>query len=161
MRTILLLFAFAVGFACPAFAQDTETNKEVVRRFIEEVLGKGNVDVMDETHHEQVMMNGPGRMADRESNKAANARFHEVMDDVSVTIDEMIAERDLVMGRFTIAATYAGGIDGVPETTIGKRVTWDGYFQYRLKDGRIIENFWLRNEPAYERSMGISPATGP
>lgn len=157
MRTIVLFLAFAVGFCSPGFAQETETNKEVVRRFIEEVLGKGNVDVMDDTHHEQVLMQGPGRLADRDSNKAANARFHEIMDDVSVTIDEMVAERDIVMGRFTIAATYAGGLDGVPEATVGKRVSWDGYFQYRLKDGRIVENFWLRNEPAYERSMGLAP----
>ena len=157
MRRLLLLTAIVIGLASPGVSQETETNKEVVRRFIEEVLGNGNVDVMDETHHEQVLMNGPGRLADRDSNKAANARFHEIMDDVAVTIDEMVAERDVVMGRFTIAATYAGGIDGVPETTIGKRVSWDGYFQYRLKDGRIVENFWLRNEPAYERSMGIKP----
>lgn len=158
MRMIICLYVLAVGFASSALAQETETNKEVVRRFIEEVLGKGNIEVMDETHHEQVLMSGPGRLADRESNKAANARFHEIMDDVAVTIDEMIAERDLVMGRFTIAATYLGGLDNVPEATIGKRVSWDGYFQYRLKDGRIVENFWLRNEPAYERSMGIAPA---
>jgi predicted ester cyclase len=157
MRRILLLTVIAAGLSSPGLAQETEANKEVVRRFIEEVLGKGNVDVMDETHHEQVTMNGPGRLADRDSNKAANARFHETMDDVALTIDEMVAERDIVMGRFTIAGTYAGGVDGVPEATIGKRVSWDGYFQYRLKDGRIVENFWLRNEPAYQRSMGIAP----
>jgi predicted ester cyclase len=155
MTIRLLACALILMLGAPALAQETETNKEIVRRFIEEVLGKGNVEVMDETHHEQVVMNGPGRLADRESNKAANARFHEVMDDVSITIDEMIAERDIVMGRFSIEATYVGGIEGIPETTVGKRVGWNGYFQYRLKDGRIVENFWLRNESAYEQAMGL------
>jgi len=156
MRVAVLVMGILIALTSASQADEVAKNKEVVRRFIEEVLQKGNVEVMDETHAETVTMNGPGRLADRASNKAANARFHDVMDDVTVTIDEMIGENDLVMGRFTIAATYVGGLDGVPATTVGKRVGWDGYFQYRLKDGRIVENFWLRNEPAYRASMGLA-----
>jgi predicted ester cyclase len=151
----LLALALILAVPAPALAQDPEANKAVVRRFIDEVLARGNVDVMDETHHKDAFLAGPGRPGGRDANKALNARFHEVMDDVEVRIDEMVAERDLVMGRFSLEATYLGGLEGVPASTVGKRVGWDGYFQYRLQEGRIVENLWLRNEPAYERSMGI------
>lgn len=155
----MLVACAGLLLAAGADAQaDVADNKQVVSRFFEEVLQNGNVEVMEETHAEAVVVDSPGRGADRASNQAANARFHEVMGDVTATIDEMIGEGDVVMGRYTINATYLGGLEGVPETSIGNRITYDGYFRFRLEDGRIVENFWLRNEPAYEIGMGLRPA---
>jgi predicted ester cyclase len=83
---------------------------------------------------------------------------HETAAKGHFTVEEMVAEDDLVMGRFRLEATYRGGIDGTPESAVGKRVGWGGFFQFRFRDGRIVENVWLRDVPAYERSLGLGSA---
>jgi predicted ester cyclase len=57
--------------------------------------------------------------------------------DIKTTVQEMIAERDLVVARFTVEATHKGEIYGTPAT--GKRIAVNGIDILRIKDGRVSE----------------------
>jgi hypothetical protein len=34
-------------------------------------------------------------------------------------------------------------------------MSWAGYFDFHFRDGQIIENNWMRDEPAVHRQLGI------
>jgi hypothetical protein len=158
-KPLLLLLAGAIlALASPALAQETEAHKAVVRHFFAEVVEAGNVDVIDQTHHPEFRFQGVGNTGGIAEHKAWNAGLHDRLGDIDTTLDAMVAEGDLVVGRFRLEATYLGGIEGAPESALGTRVGWGGFFQFRFKDGLIVENVWLRDEPAYERSLGIGGA---
>lgn len=105
-----------------------EQNKTVVRRYITEVLAGGNVDLVDELLATNYVNAGMGGM-DRGSFKAwlngASAGPGGRME-----IQELVAEADVVVARFTYAI----------ELPDGAEVTARGLAYYRLADGRIVED---------------------
>lgn len=105
-----------------------EQNKAVVRRYIREVLAGGNVDLVDELLAANYVNAGMGGM-DREG-------FKSWLNGASAgpggktEIQELIAEGDVVVARFTYAIT-------LPD---GEEITARGLAYYRLADGRIVED---------------------
>jgi ketosteroid isomerase-like protein len=106
----------------------TEQNKAVVRRFITEVLVGGDVDLIDDLLAADYVNRGMGGM-DRAGFKAwlsvASAGPGGGME-----IEDLVAEGDAVVARFSYAITLPSG----------ERVTARGLTYYRLADGRIIED---------------------
>ncbi len=106
----------------------TEQNKAVVRRFITEVLVGGDVDLIDDLLAADYVNRGMGGM-DRAGFKAwlsvASAGPGGGME-----IEDLLAEGDAVVARFSYAITLPSG----------ERVTARGLTYYRLADGRIIED---------------------
>lgn len=79
--------------------------------------------------------------------------IHAVFPDVSVTIEEEIAEGDRVVMRWTQRGTYRGEWEaGIPPT--GKSVTWTGISIYRIVGGKIVE------ERGEEDSQGLLQQVG-
>ena len=57
--------------------------------------------------------------------------------DIHFTIDDMIAEGDKVVVRFTVRGTHQGDYLGVPPT--GKQFAVNGIAIHRIVDGREVE----------------------
>jgi ketosteroid isomerase-like protein len=106
----------------------TEQNKSVVRRFITEVLVGGDVDLVDDLLATDYVNRGMGDM-DRAGFKAwlsvASAGPGGGME-----IEDLVAEGDVVVARFSYAITLPSG----------EEVTARGLSFYRLADGRIVED---------------------
>jgi len=106
----------------------TEQNKAVVRRFITRVLVGGDVDLVDDLLAVDYVNRGMGDM-DRAAFKAwlsvasAGPGGH-------MEIEDLVAEGDAVVARFSYAITLPGG----------EEVTARGLTFYRLADGRIVED---------------------
>ena len=88
------------------------------------------------------MLNGArpetaGELISDESLRQRVAGFRRAFPDVAVTTDLLLAEGDLVAGRFRGHGTHEGLFNGVPAT--GR--TWDARCTaiYRVEDGRIAE----------------------
>ena len=62
--------------------------------------------------------------------------------DLHATIDEMIAEDDKVMVRWTQRGTHLGPFLDIPPT--GKQISYSGINIFRIADGQIIEDtpYW-------------------
>ncbi len=118
-----------------------QDNKEIVARFIEEFKNKANHDIVDEllapdfVHHLPDPRLPPGRDAIKLLGQTIVAGFP----DVHATVEELLADGDFVIERTTARATNTGEFNGIPAT--GNQVTWTEIHIYRLKDGKIAEQW--------------------
>lgn len=129
----------------------TTDNKEIVRRYYEEVLNGGHVHLLDELVDRDVVNHDP--LSD-ETLTPAEARgfagfqrhvevFREAFPDGTVRIDDIIAEGETVAARFTVEGTHEGRFAGIEPT--GKRISGTSMVFYRLEDGKIVER-WLETD---------------
>ena len=105
-----------------------DSNKDVVRRFMEEVLAGGKLDQIDELLAPGYVNRAFG--AGLEEFKGMLAGLPAALPDRRFDIEDLVAEGDAVVARFT-AATNDGS---------GKTITYRGLTFYRLADGKIVED---------------------
>jgi predicted ester cyclase len=104
----------------------TEQNKAVVRRFINDVLIGGNADAIDEVcapTYVNKALGGAGLAAFKESLPAMAS----LLPGRNMEIEELVAEGDAVVARFSFEYTQASG-----EKLSGRGLTY-----YGLAGGRI------------------------
>jgi predicted ester cyclase len=104
----------------------SEDNKALVRRFYDEIFTKKNANAIDEICSPDFVDRNPmpGQSAGHQGMKDSFAGFLRAFPDMAVTIEEMIAERDLVAARFTVTGTHQGEIMGAKPT--GNKITVHG-----------------------------------
>jgi predicted ester cyclase len=130
----------------PAAVPAVETNKRLVRRLVEEVLNDRRLDVIDELYHPRL---------------AGAARrwiepFLASFSDVHMRIDNLIAEDDTVVGRFSCSGTHSGDWLGHPPT--GRRFTDVAeVYIFRIADGRIVRAWGLEDTLSRLRQLGLEP----
>ncbi|MFA5802834.1 MAG: ester cyclase [Thermoleophilia bacterium] len=119
-----------------------EDNKVLARRYLEEVYSRGNLEVIDECldrdiqDHEEFGDQMPaGLVGVRELVKAFRAAFP----DISVTIDDLVAEGDRVFIRASWVGTHKGEFMGISPT--GKRIYFSSMDEIRVGDDRIKEHW--------------------
>jgi predicted ester cyclase len=69
--------------------------------------------------------------------------------------EEMLADEDKVVVRFTLRATYAGGFMNIPAT--GQQVAMPGIIIYRIADGKIVEHWMEVDSMALMQQLGMQP----
>src|SRR5215207_1826899 len=104
-----------------------EDNKNVIRRLFADVW-TGNVAAAD-------LYYGPGAL--RDGTKQFASDLYRAVPDWHVTIEDLVAEGDKVVVRWTGRGTHLGEWDGSPAT--GRSVTTTGIDIERLVDGFIVE----------------------
>src|SRR5258708_19499476 len=105
----------------------SEVNKTIVRRRFEEVWNKGNLSVADELftpnydHHD---LSTPDFGRGPESEKKRATLYRTAFPDLRLTIEDIIAEGDAVMARWSCRGTHKGDLSGIAPT--GKQFTISG-----------------------------------
>jgi steroid delta-isomerase-like uncharacterized protein len=135
-----------------------EENKAVIRRFIEEVFERGNVDAVDRLVADDFVPHTWPGTTDRDGLKATMARVANGLADASFTIDDLIAEGDRVVARVTASATQVGEFMGMPPS--GKRYTIEEIHVFRVRDGRIVEHWHQFDQTGMMRQLGAMPGGG-
>jgi predicted ester cyclase len=114
-----------------------EENKNIVRRFITEVLAKGDLMAADQLLAPDYMNSSlPGQGA--EQFKQFISMSSKAFTGTKYSIKSMIAEGDQVVVRFSMSGTYTGSIMGSKPT--GKAFSVRGLTYYRLANGKIVED---------------------
>jgi predicted ester cyclase len=137
----------------------TEDNKRVVRRFYDEVMGQGRVEVLDELMLEDFVDHGEalfGSPHGRERLRQGIAGVHGILPDLHVALHDVIAEGDLVGVRGTMRCRHGGTFLGLPGT--GHELTWVGIAIFRLEGGRIAERWFNSDSISILRQLGLAPA---
>jgi predicted ester cyclase len=119
-----------------------EGNKELVRRFVEEIPNGGHLERSGEFLHTDCVVHFPN-MPDfkgLEEFKELPLMIRTAFPDLHETIDDLIAEDDKVVERFTLRATHQGDFMGAAPT--GRPVSWTSLAVYRLAGGKIAE-IWV------------------
>jgi len=133
----------------------SEENKAVVRRFFEQAWSTGDLAVVDETVATPTTGTPPDRMPGPEGVKQNIGRYRAGLPDITMIVEDQIAEGDKVVTRFTARGTHTGTLMGVAPT--GKPVDVRGMSLYRLANGKIVEGWDLWDKLEFERQIGGEP----
>lgn len=121
----------------------SEENKALARRFMDEVYNKGNLDLIDEVvapnwveHNPNTPEGMSGRVDD---SKRFVEMYRNAFPDLHITIEDLIAEGDKVVMRWTARGTHQGELMGVPPS--GNRVEVTGINIERLEGGKFVESW--------------------
>jgi steroid delta-isomerase-like uncharacterized protein len=117
------------------------TNKEIVRRFSDDLWGQGNLAAGDQLLAVDLIEHNPlpGQGAGREGHKQVVALFRSAFPDLHVVTEDLVEEGDRVALRWKAQGTHRGDLMGLAPT--GKRVTLTGIEILRLNGGKIVERW--------------------
>ena len=135
----------------------TENNKAVITRFIEEVINQNRMDRADDLVVEDFVELDPlpGQRQGREGLKEVLGMMQAAFPDIHRVIDEMVAEGDRVVTRFTWTGTHRSAFLGVRAT--GRRVTVKGVVMDQLVDGKMNESRILMDSLGMMQQLGVVP----
>jgi steroid delta-isomerase-like uncharacterized protein len=138
----------------------TEQNKDLVRRFYEEVFTKGNIAKADEFIAADFVDNSPmpGQAPGAEGAKQTLAMYLSAFSNMQATIHDMIAEGDKVVTRYTAGATHTGELMGIPAT--GKQITMTGIEIFRVAGGKLVERWESFDQLGMMQQLGVIPPMG-
>jgi steroid delta-isomerase-like uncharacterized protein len=122
-----------------------EKNKAIYRRFIQEVFNAGRLDLLPELLSPAYVYRDapPGTPPGPEAIRQVVTMFRAALPDLEITIEEQIAERDLVCSRATTRGTHRGHLFGVPAS--GRKIEMAGLTIVRIVGDRLVES-WVRND---------------
>jgi steroid delta-isomerase-like uncharacterized protein len=138
-----------------------EANKRLVVRFYEELWNRGDYDAADElvaadyVRHDLRPGDAPPGPAGQ---KAVAQRFRSAFPDVRLEVEALVAERDLVVARWTMSGTHQGSWGDVKPT--GRRVRFSGVNFFRIADGKIAEIWNLRDDLGLREQVGAPVYAG-
>ncbi len=138
-------------------------NKQLYRRFVDETINKGNIDIIPEALRPGVCR--PQRTSRRRRRNRVRAGRDDPEDvpgafpDVHFTIEQMIEEGDWVATRVTGRAQHLGRpFMGILPS--GRHVTWSSMGFFRIKDGRIAEHFGAPDLMGLHTQISAKPEPG-
>lgn len=139
----------------------TEQNKALVRRLMEEVFNRGNINLVDELFASDFVEREelpPGLPPGREAVKQLLTMFRSAFPDFKVTIDDVIAEGDKVVVRSTWSGTHKGEFMGIPPTS--KSVSFGVFDTMRIAGGKFVEHWGQMDTMGMMQQLGVTPAPG-
>ena len=116
-------------------------NKALVRRYVEEVLNNRNLTLIDELFaptfidHDSSMPEAKGPAGVRRLVAIVHASFP----DLHFTIEDIVAEGDKVVYRYTVRGTHQNAFMGIAAT--GKQISFTGIHIYRVGNGKLQEEW--------------------
>lgn len=137
----------------------TEENKELIRREIEEVWNRGNLDLADALFAATYVSHNPGNPGQAPGPRGVKdyvASSRAAWPDLHFTVEAQIAEGDLVATRWTVRGTHQREIAGVRPT--GRQVSVTGTSNYRIAGGMIVEEWADWDELGVLKQIGAIPA---
>jgi predicted ester cyclase len=135
----------------------SEENKQLVRRFYEEI-DKGNLSVIDELVAENYMDHNPppfpGLPTGKEGVKQAFKIFREATPGHH-HIEDQIAEGDKVVTRLTSYGKHEGDLPGAPRT--GNDLKMTSITIHRFANGKLVEKWSEKDMTGFLKQIGVMP----
>lgn len=137
------------------------SNKAIFRR-VHDAFNTGDAALIattiDELLEPEVLFHAPVPVGatGRQALKQVMTILHRAFPDLHLTIEDLIAEEDEVVGRTTVSGTHQGEYMGLPPT--GKSVTYNEIFIFRFADGRIAEIWGVVDVFSQMKQRGLIPA---
>jgi steroid delta-isomerase-like uncharacterized protein len=138
-----------------------EQNAEVMRRYLEEVVGSGNLPLLDEIAAEEMVDHtavAAGWGTGRQGLIKHVTYFRQTLPDLVVTVERLIASDEEVVGIWRVVGTHQGPLFGYPAT--GRRLEWSNASIFKVAAGRIIDYTGVWGALEAVHGMGVLPAAG-
>lgn len=136
----------------------SDQNKTIVRRLFEEPW-KGNLEVVDELTaadyigHDPAL---PGPVRGPAGVKEFISTYLVAFPDARITVEDQLAEGDLVATHWSARGTHEGELMDLEPT--GREVTVTGLTMSRLEDGKVVEEFQNWDFAGLMRQVEGAPA---
>lgn len=162
VATALLVFVVSACVAVPPPPTPPveSQNEAIVRRVVEEVWNAGNLGVLDELYAADYVDHAaePGQAQGVAGVEQSVTMFRTAFPDMGLTINDLVAEGDTVVTRFTASGTHQAEFAGIPPT--GNTVEVSGIIISRIADGKIVEEWENFDEVGLLTQLGAMPAGG-
>jgi predicted ester cyclase len=135
-----------------------EQNKAQFRRTYEEVLNQGDLSIVDELIAPDFLNHAapPGTNRGPSSLRWLATMLRTAFPDLHFTIEELVAEGDIVAGRLTMSGTHEGPLPGMPPPS-GRAVRQAHMHFVRYRDGKAVEHWGVRDDLGIMQQMGVIP----
>jgi predicted SnoaL-like aldol condensation-catalyzing enzyme len=155
-------FAAATLTIAPALARaqdatpsaDLEANKVLARQYHDEIFEQGNLDVADEILTPDFTWYAPPQTVSVVGPEAVKQAAQEVRayfgDDLSLSADDVIAEGDRVVIRWTLTGTVQTDHGAVP-------VVYTGIDIFRIANGKLAELWQNADDYGLAQQVGDIP----
>jgi steroid delta-isomerase-like uncharacterized protein len=143
--------------ATPPSDGDAAASKAVARRFVDEVINRGELAAIVDLVTATYVYHGPGlEVRGPEGIKGVMAMLRSAFPDWHETLEDLIAEGDKVVFRVTGHGTHEGEFFGIPAT--GRQVTMGGLDLVRVEGGRLAEHWANFDQLGLMQQLGAIPA---
>lgn len=135
----------------------TEANKALVRGY-QETYNANNLDVLDAIVAADIISHKtlPGLPPGLEGGKLSHRGTVATFPDLHYEIEDLIAEGDRVVMRWTMTGTHSGAsFMGQPPS--GRQVRVPGISIFRLADGKIVEHWAEPDSLGLMQQLGVIP----
>ena len=131
--------------------------KQVSRKILEDVYGKGKLEYLDEICDPSFKAHDP-LIGDYDiaGMKGEVQMYRSAFPDLKPTLVGICAEADTVCTLWRISGTHEGALLGVEAT--GKKVSVDGISFDRYRSGKLVESFVQWDTLRFLQTLGIVPA---
>lgn len=133
-----------------------DINRELARRFFEEVWNNRDEAAIDRYIKEDAAGNDPDFGAGREMFRRQWRQWQAAFPDLHFAVEEIVAEGDTVVARWTLTGTHTGAdFLGLPAS--GRRINVAGMSLDRIEDGMIASGFDGWDALGLRRQLGLLP----
>jgi predicted ester cyclase len=140
---------------------DVDPNKAVALRLIE-VFNSRRLDLLEDVLHPEFRGRGMSALAPDEPEVGPAARrklyemFYEAIPDARGEVVDVVAEGDKVVLVDRFGGTHRGQFLGRPGT--GDHIEWLAMHIYTIRDGKVLEDAYIRDELAIVQQLGPVPS---
>jgi len=119
-------------------------NKEIARRFREDLWNTGDLALADDLVARDCLVHAPIPFPIDFARGPDAVRhliffYHLAFSEIRVTADQIVAEGEMVVVRWTAHGRHTGQLPGVPPT--GRETVTTGIDMFRIADGKIVEGW--------------------
>ena len=140
---------------------DLEANKAVALRLIEVFNGR-RLDLLEDVLHPEFRERGLSAFPPAGPEVGPGARrklyemFYQAIPDARAEVLDVVAEGDKVVLIDRFGGTHRGQFLGRPGT--GDHIEWLAMHVYTVRDGKVLEDAYMRDELAIMQQLGPVPS---
>jgi predicted ester cyclase len=133
----------------------SEENKRITRSVLEQLFENGNLEAADDLIHPDFVNHEapPDNPQGPEGLKETVSWLRGLWGPMRAEIEDEICEDDKVVARVTMHGHHVGEFLGKPPT--GKEYAAEQIHIWRLKDGKVIEHWSVRDDLGQALQLGL------
>jgi steroid delta-isomerase-like uncharacterized protein len=122
-----------------------------------EIVSDGNPEALDEVYTADTTLHEPDQdLQGVEGARQYLSMYLSAFPDMSVSVEDVIAEGDRAVTRWTLRGTHGGEVAEFGPPT-GKRVQLEGITIHRIDGDKIVEEWERYDNLSVLRQLGLAP----
>ena len=134
----------------------SEENKDLAQRSWD-IVNQRNPDLIEEFYPPDFVWHEPDQdLRGYEQAKQFASTFFQAFPDINISVDDVLAEGNKVVTRYTIRGTHQGETEEFGPPT-GRQMALEGITIHRFEDGKIVEEWERYDNLRVLQQLGLVP----